>query len=270
MVVYIEVIMLINFIFDFCILLTTDITLKRHTKFKKLIISSLFGELSMLTLIIHLHGISQIIFKVFLSIILSFIAFGYKDIKYSLYNVVHLYFIGIILGGFITFLYNEFSINREYSLKYVIILFLCPIVLYIYYRITKQFKTNYNNRYKVIIDYPYGHYEGVGYLDSGNKLISPFSNKPIILVEKEYIEYHKLKLLPVPYHALNHNGLVNCFKPDKLIINDKEYSDILVGLSDDKFNIEGISILLNARMEGLWYLNGLSLGLKRNILIASL
>ena len=251
MVVYIEVIMLINFIFDFCILLTTDMTLKRHTSIKRLLISSLFGELSMLTLIIDLHGINQIIFKIILSLVLSFVAFGYKDFKYSLYNIIHLYFIGIILGGFTTFLYNEFSINREYSLKYVIILLSCPIILYVYYSITRQFKTNYNNRYKVIIDYPYGHYEGVGYLDSGNKLISPFSGKIIILIEKEYIEYHKLKLLPVPYHALNHIGLLNCFKPDKLIINNKEFDNILIGLSDDKFNIDGISILLNARMEGL-------------------
>ena len=126
-----------------------------------------------------------------------------------------------------------------------------PIALYIYHTITKHFRINYNNRYKVVIDYPYGHYEGTGYLDSGNKLISPFSGSPIVLVEKEYIEYHKLKLLPVPYHALNYSGIISCFKPDKLLINGKETNNVLIGLSEVRFNIDGITILLNARMEDL-------------------
>lgn len=251
MVVYIEVIILINYIFDFCILVTADLTLKRHTNIKRLFLAALFGEMSMIMLVFNISGFSLAVFKIGLSIFLSLVAFKFKDIKYTFYNVANLYFIGIILGGFITFLYNEFSVNREYSLKYLIILLFSPIVLLIYYRLTKRFKINYNNRYKVVIDYPNGHYEGIGYLDSGNKLISPFSGNPIILVEKEYIEYHKLKLLPVPYHALNYNGILNCFKPSRVLVNDIEVNNVLIGLSDVKFNIDGITILLNARMEGL-------------------
>ena len=251
MVVYVEMIILINYIFDFCLLLTVDLTLKRNASIKRLLLSSIVGELSMLTLLFNIDGIYLILFKIGLSFLLSISAFKFKDIKYTFYNVVNLYFIGIILGGFVTFLYNEFSVNREFSLKYLIILLLSPIILLVYYKITKKFKMNYNNRYKVIIDYPYGHYEGTGFLDSGNKLISPFSGKPIILVEKEYIEYHKLKLLPVPYHALNYSGIIPCFKPDKLLINGKETNNVLIGLSEVKFNIYGVTVLLNARMEDL-------------------
>lgn len=251
MVVYVEVIILINYIFDFCLLLTVDLTLKRNVSIKRLLLSSIVGELSMLTLLFNIDGIYLILFKIGLSFLLSISAFKFKGIKYTFYNVTNLYFIGIILGGFITFLYNEFSVNREFSLKYLIILLLSPIIFLVYYKITKKFKINYNNRYKVVIDYPSGHYEGTGFLDSGNKLISPFSGKPIILVEKEYIEYHKLKLLPVPYHALNYSGIISCFKPDKLLINDKEINNALIGLSEVKFNIDGVTVLLNARMEDL-------------------
>lgn len=115
----------------------------------------------------------------------------------------------------------------------------------------RKFKTNYNNRYTVLIDYENTHYEGVGFLDSGNKLVSPISGKPIILIEKEYITLHKLKLLPVPYNALNHHGILNCFKPEKVMINGIEIDNVLIGLSDVKFNIDGVSILLNARLEGI-------------------
>ena len=182
---------------------------------------------------------------------MSIVAFNYRDFKYTLYNVIYLYLLGIVLGGFVTYLYNEFQINREYSIKYVILLVLSPLILIIYYKLMRKFKTNYNNRYTVLIDYENTHYEGVGFLDSGNKLVSPISGKPIILIEKEYITLHKLKLLPVPYNALNHHGILNCFKPEKVMINGIEIDNVLIGLSDVKFNIDGVSILLNARLEGI-------------------
>lgn len=249
MIVYVEVIFIINFVFDFCLLLTVDLLLKRHVSYKRVLLGALVGEASMLTFTLKLSNIELLIFKVLLSIIMSVVTFKYKSVKYTLYNTLHLYFTGIILGGFITYLYNEFQVNREYSIRYIIILIISPIVLMIYYYIIKRFKNNYNNRYNVIIDYSCGHFEGVGFLDSGNKLVSPISNKPIILVEKEYIKNHKLKLLPVPYNALNHSGIVYCFKPDKIIINNNTYDNVLIGLSDVSFNIEGCNVLLNARME---------------------
>ncbi len=92
---------------------------------------------------------------------------------------------------------------------------------------------------------------GTGYLDSGNKLVSPISGKKIILIEKEYILYHKLKLTPIPYNALNHHGLIYCFKPDSVTVDGHEYKDILIGLSEVKFNIDGCNALLNARMENI-------------------
>jgi len=251
MIVYIDVVFAINLIFDYSLLLTTDLILKRNANLKKVLLGAFIGELSLITLFVQFNSTSLFVFKVLLSFLMSICTFGYKDKKYTTYNVVYLYLMGIILGGFITYLYNEFKINREYSLKYILILSVSLIGLFIYYKLITKMKNDYNNRYKVIIYYEDKIYEGLGFLDSGNTLASPISGKPIILIEKEYITLHKLKLLPVPFNALNHRGLVYCFKPDRLIVNDKEYKDILVGLSDIKFNLDGVSILLNSKMEGI-------------------
>lgn len=250
-IVYVDLIILINFIFDFSLLLSVDLLLKRNASWIRVILGSLVGGLSIITMFIQFTRIPLFIFKILLSVFMSIATFNYRDFKYTLYNVIYLYLLGIVLGGFVTYLYNEFQINREYSIKYVILLVLSPLILIIYYKLMRKFKTNYNNRYTVLIDYENTHYEGVGFLDSGNKLVSPISGKPIILIEKEYITLHKLKLLPVPYNALNHHGILNCFKPEKVIINGVEIDNVLIGLSDVKFNIDGVSILLNARLEGI-------------------
>lgn len=251
MVVYIDLVFIINLIFDFCLLTTTDLLLKRHTTYRRILIGALLGELSIITLFVNFNNVTSFIFKIFLSIIMSIGTFKYRNLKYTFYNVLYLYLVGIILGGFIYYLFNEFQINREYSFKYLIILFLSPIVLIVYYRLTIRFKNNYNNRHTLSFTYGDNKFEGIAFLDSGNKLVSPISGKPIILVEKEYITLHKLKLLPVPYNALNHHGIVNCFKPDLLLIDGKETKDVLIGISEVRFNIEGCNALLNARMENI-------------------
>lgn len=245
MIVYVDLVFTINMIFDFIILSTVDILLKRNTKIYRLILGSLVGELSMLTLFFN---IDNIMFKIILTILMSMCTYGYKDIKYTLYNIVYLYLVGIILGGFIYYLYNEFNIGTRVSLKYFIVVLISPIILFVYTRMMNNFKNNYNNRYKVHIEYMDNVFDGIGFLDSGNTLESPINHKPIILVEKEYLVCEKLKLLPVPFNALNHSGIVYTFKPDYVEINDKEVKGILIGISDINFNLDGVEVLLNANM----------------------
>ena len=53
-----------------------------------------------------------------------------------------------------------------------------------------------------------------------------------------------------PYNALNHSGIIKCIKPDKLYVNKKEFSNYLVGISDDDFKIDGINCILHSSMKG--------------------
>lgn len=251
MVIYWDLVMLINFVFDFTLLLTVDCLLKRKSSKWRITLGSLVGEASMITLFIRFDRIEIFLFKVILNLAMVVVAFSFKDLKYTFYNAIYLYLIGIILGGFEFYLYNEFMVGGAFGIKYMIILALSPVVLYVYYKLSLRCKRDYSHRHSLKIVYEGGVFEGTGFLDSGNKLVSPISGKPIILVEKEYILYHKLKLVPVPYNALNHHGLLYCFNPDELLVDGNEYKGVLVGLSEVKFNIDGCNALLNARMENL-------------------
>ena len=56
MVIYLDLVFIINFIFDFLLLLTINIALKRYKKIRRLILGSLFGSLSLITLVLPISS----------------------------------------------------------------------------------------------------------------------------------------------------------------------------------------------------------------------
>jgi len=89
-------------------------------------------------------------------------------------------------------------------------------------------------------------------IDTGNHLEDPYKKRGVILVNIN-IDYTKYKYLFVPYHALNYNGLIPCIKPDKIIIDNKVLNNYLIGISKDKFKLNGSECILpNKIQEDLW------------------
>ena len=93
MKIYIDVILFINFAFDFLLLFTTNIILKRKVKILRLILSSIIGSFSVLTLFININSIELFLIKILISCLMILISFGKKDF---LKNITYLYFIFIV------------------------------------------------------------------------------------------------------------------------------------------------------------------------------
>ena len=72
MIIYIDLLIIINFLFDFLLLLTINIALKRYSKIYRLILASIFGELTLLSLWIPFSSIVFTILKIIM-VIMSFI-----------------------------------------------------------------------------------------------------------------------------------------------------------------------------------------------------
>ena len=141
MKVYIDLILVTNFLFDFIILISSSIILKRNTKVIRIVFGALFGSLTMLSLFIRFNTISLFFFKLFVSIIMIFITFGYKNYKYFFKNLYYLYMVSIILGGILYFVNIQFSYKNNgllfvingFSLNIVVGIILSIIILYKYY-----------------------------------------------------------------------------------------------------------------------------------------
>lgn len=240
MTVYIDLVILLNYFFDSLILLTVNTTLKRNISLKKILFVSLLGELSLLGFLLS-NRYLLILLKLEISLILNILTFKYKDIFYTVTNVLYFYMVSIILGGFIYYL----KLN---NLSYFFILLLVPLILYLYIKQNLNMKTTINKTYPLTIYFPNKRKLSLtGFVDTGNKLRDPVTKKWVVLVNKKLLQGVIRIRTPiyVPYHSLNNKGLVECIKPEKLVIEGKEYTNFLIGLMDSKVMINSSDCILN-------------------------
>ena len=82
------------------------------------------------------------------------------------------------------------------------------------------------------------------------KLIDPVTKKPIILINKKKLKgsIHIRSPMYVPFHSLNHHGLLECIKPKYIMINNIKLTNYLIGLSEESFKLNGVDCLLNYKI----------------------
>ena len=260
MKIYVDLLFLINIFFDFLLLLSVSLILKRYTKIYRIIIGSLVGGISIFFLFFNITTTTLFFFKIIIAILMILTTFGFKDIKYFFKNISYLYLISIVLGGALYFLNIEFSYKNNglifyhngFSINFIIILIITPILLYLYIKEMKNYKLNYSKYYKVDIYFKNNKNIVINaFLDTGNNLVDPYKKRPVILVNynkiKDYIKGEKELL--VPYNNVNGDGLLRCIRVEKIIVNDKEIKNILLGFSFNKIYIDGIDCILNNNIE---------------------
>lgn len=250
MVVYVDIIVLINFLIDLLLIVSLSFLLKIKTSMLRILLSALFGSFSTIFLFSIHNNILLMVYKFLTSILLVIIAFKYENFNYFKDNLVYLYILSIILGGGIYLLNNSISFNNKglmfehngIEINLILLLFISPIILYKYIKSERNYKLTYSNYYHVDIYYSDIKISGTGFLDTGNKLKDPYFHKPIILVNSSLIK-DKVKTFLVPYYTVNNKDLLEVFSPKIVYVNKKKIKNVLVGLSDVNFN--GIKIILN-------------------------
>lgn len=254
MKIYLDLVMILNFFIDFILLLTVSVTLKRNIKLSKLMLGSFLGGLSIIVLFFEISNVVLFFIKVAISIVMTLVAFEYRNIKYTLINLLYLYMASIILGGFLYLLNIEFSYkhvgiifyNNGLSINFIFLIIFSPIILYIYIKQTKNLRNNYSNYYNVEIYLNNKKYKYIGYLDTGNTLKDSLTGKSVILIDKRKILFNIKGFRLIPYCGLNGNNMIKVIKIDKLLFNNKEY-DVLLGIMDC-ITLDGVDIILNRNL----------------------
>lgn len=233
--IYIDELIILNFIIDFLILKTTSSILKLNTKTSRLIISSVVGEISLLYLFINFNNIELTLFKLLIGVIMNLISFGYINLKDFIKNLLYFYMFSFFLGGTLYYL------KIESLVKYKYYLLLIPIIMNILKKLTYNLKNIIRLRHKVTIYLKNGNVLYLnGYMDTGNTLVEPYTNKNVIIINKDIKE----KFFLVPFKTIENSSLLKCFKPKKVYIDGiGERNDIVVGVTNKKFN--GFNCLLN-------------------------
>lgn len=255
MKIYLDLVMLLNFSIDFILLLSVSIILKRKVKIYRILLGSFVGGLSILLLFFNINDITLFILKIIISILMCLITFKFNNIKYTLVNLLYLYMSSIILGGFLYLLNIEFSykhvgiifINNGLSINFIFLLITSPIILYIYIKQTKNFRSTYSNYYNIKIFKNNKAYDYIGFIDTGNTLTDPLTKKAVILIDKRKILFNIKEFRMIPYMGVNGVNLIKVIKIDKLVFNNKSYKNILLGLMDN-ISLDGVDVILNKKL----------------------
>lgn len=240
MKVYIDLIIIINFVYDFLILTSTSVLLKRNIPIKKILLGSFIGVFSVCTLFLNLNNIVLLFFKFILSLIMIIFTFGSKNI---VENIFYFYVITIIIGG------SQYMLTGSaYKVNVVMMIIISPIILGIYIYAMRKYKTDLKKIYDCIIIDKDNTYNLKGYMDTGNTLIDPITKLPVIMVNKN-IDFKSHKIFYVPYKVVNNEAILKCIKVDKVYINSKEVK-VLLGLIDSAVLKNNIDIILNENIRG--------------------
>ena len=167
------------------------------------------------------------------------ISFGKNNI---VTNTFYFYLISIIIGGILYL----FDLNSNLYFNYLLLIILSPLIIYIIVKELNKHKLNINDKYLVEITLKNNTYKLEGFIDTGNRLASPFKKEPIILVN---LNINCNNVIYVPFKALNNDGIIPCIRADKIKINNKIIDNYLIGLAHDKFNIDGLNCILPNKLK---------------------
>lgn len=250
MTIYIDLVFLINFFFDFILLTATKYILKQKIKLYRLILGSLVGALSIFFLFININSIELFIFKIIISIFMILISFGKKDF---IKNYMYFYIISIFLGGSMYFLNFTFSSKNQgliffsngLSINFVVMIILSPIIIYYYVKEHRNYKNTITNCYLVDLYINNKKHSLKGYLDTGNTLIDQYKKRGVILLNLDKLKIKSNnKIIYVPYKTITNNGVIKCYKIDRIIINNKEFNNLLIGDIKNYFKLENADCIL--------------------------
>ncbi len=249
MTIYVDVVLLLNFIIDLLLLFSVDILLKRFAKKRRIVVGALVGSLSTLLLFLVKGQTFLIVYKLVTSIVLVIISFGYKSFSYFKDNLFWLYVVSIILGGSIYLINDDVTFKnnalvfstKAFIINFVILFGFGFFIVYKYIKLMKNYKLDYHNYMSVDIYFNNDVISDVGFLDTGNNLKDPVCGKPIILVDKSMFNGDVFGYL-VPFKGLNSSGLLKVFKPDKVYV-DKKRVNASIGVGSVSY--KGIKIILN-------------------------
>ncbi len=248
-IVYIDVLILVNFIVNLFILHITVQTLRKRVKLRWMCLSGFIGSLYVLTVVYpKLKYLSYIPFKILIVIIMILIVFREKSILLNIKASLIFTLYSILLAGMCLFI--QMSNSKDMSFDIIIInfpyekLLLSIMIIYmLIYRIIifiadrKKISTLIytvdiiNKNYKTTIK---------AFLDTGNELREPATNLPVLIVERKILSeilLEKNNTYYIPYTVVNGaRGNLIGFKPEYVNVHiDKENietRDVIIAFCD--------------------------------------
>jgi stage II sporulation protein GA (sporulation sigma-E factor processing peptidase) len=231
MEIYLDVVLIENFIVDLFLLSITFNVIRVEVKNKKLLFSALIGAIYTMVMIFpKLSFFSLMPIQICVAYFMNFIIMGKERWVMAIKATGVFFLASVTLSGICFYLAelknsysfsNGFSINN-FSLKSLIVALM--IIYIIYFRAISYFRerlliSNFTFDVEIIIDDI--KYVVKGFLDTGNELREPITNLPCIIIEERLFcnyKFNEDKVYYINYSAIGFKGNLKGFKVDKVRI----------------------------------------------------
>lgn len=237
--VYLDILLLENFVIDMFILLITSKIMNIKYESFNLFLSSLIGSMYTIVLVFpRLKLFSLFPFQILIAWIMIRIFLKRNSIEMEI-KATGIYIIITFLLSGISFWFstyeNKFSFNGNYTISNVSMknLFISIIFIYVICDRTLSYlreRALVNNFvYEVYLYIKGVRYIVKGFLDTGNELREPITNLPCIIVEEKYINYFEesdKNTYYIRYNAIGYSGKLKGFKVDKVVLKKSDDEEI--------------------------------------------
>lgn len=260
MCVYVDILIILNTLVNYFILLAVDKVLRIHSKRWRILLGSAVGGLSSLLLFLENLGIVMTLLKILTAILMTVVTFGIKPVRRLLKSIFLLFAITFLFGGLLFAIYIFFDkdiliysngiVYFDIDLTFLII---CTVIFYavitVISKITDK-KAPKSKEYYVTVENAGKIISCTALMDTGNNLREPFSDYPVIMLDKEL--FNKLftedKIRLIPMSTVNGESVIKAFRPQKLIINNFSTDKVYIGESITQLN--EYKMILNINLEG--------------------
>lgn len=270
MVVYADVLIVLNIVVTYFILLATKLIASASAKTYKLVLAALVGGLSSLYIFLpQQHFATEILIKLLFSAVITIIAFGAVPLKRYIRSVFSFYAVSFLYAGFMLGFWYVLKpagmvINNGvvYFSISPIVLILSTAVCYFIIIVARNFYkvSDKNAVHETVKIYNCGkEYEFDCIVDTGNTLSDPMSADKVIILARRASEKlfgreavkgallfdntcSKLNRFRVlPYKTASGNSIMPAIGADFAVAQGVKNDNVLIGiLSDDLGDFDGI------------------------------
>ena len=259
MTIYGEYLFIENFITTLLLLLLTGRLTGDVSRRWRLVASSVLGAMCSFVILVSMSVVLSMIIRILVGMACIYIAFGFRRIllKTATYFILTFTSGGMVMA--ILLWMQESAINHQgivymESVTYLKLLSIGTLAFgctYWFIKLIRSHRLGTALTGKVCIVMDGIEYFFNAYVDSGNYLRDPLSDRPVILIDKigakklhDFRKSFPEKFSLIPYKAVGvENGLLESYRTDKIIYDGKETSGVMLGFYEGVFS--GYEVLLN-------------------------
>ena len=223
MIIYADILFLLNAFITYITLLLTAFVLKTPVKRRRVLVASLIGGGYAMSILIQIPFYISLPLKVLICALITFISFGKLNVRLFLIHALVFLVMNVFIGGIVLLL--SYTDNHHFysniAISYINISPLTMIIALSVSFVTvclvnrkKKKKRHREEIYKVVFTFEEKEYTLFGFCDSGNQLSEPFSAMPVCVIKqgvvKGFREYPLKRI--IPYSSLGGEGMMEAVK----------------------------------------------------------